>query len=222
MRVGGSANSSRTSHLVETIFNTKLRAGRRYDIGVTDHASMLTADEKWLISTWVDIGAQYTNEPYELVNGQYVVRDAIVSSRTVSRTVFNDQIHPILKAECMSCHAPEGFSGDSSVDPAQFADENDEADEFNRFVLTGNQAGDFNVTRAMINNLCDPMNNGLLLRPISDNVAPNLPHPQILVDINDPLGATRPVFLDTGPGSSYDTILTWLMMGEASNPTCLN
>ncbi|NNC68801.1 MAG: hypothetical protein HKN83_12285 [Gammaproteobacteria bacterium] len=222
VRVGSSANSSRTSHLVETIFNTKLRAGGSYDIGVTDHASMLTADEKWLISTWVDIGAQYTNEPYELVNGQYVVRDAIVSSRTVSRTVFNDQIHPILKAECMSCHAPEGFSGDSSVDPAQFADENDEADEFNRFVLTGNQAGDFNVTRAMINNLCDPMNNDLLLRPISDNVAPNLPHPQILVDINDPLSATRPVFLDTGPGSSYDTILTWLMMGEASNPTCLN
>ncbi len=222
VRVGSSANSSRTSHLVETIYNSKLRAGGSYDIGATDHAAMLTDDEKWLISTWVDVGAQYTNEPYELVNGQYVVRDAIVSSRTVSRTVFNDQIHPILQAECMSCHAPGGFGGDSTVDPNEFADENDETHDFNRFVLTGNQSGDFNVTRAMINNLCDPMNNDLLLRPISDNVAPNLPHPQILMDINDPLSATQPVFSDTGPNSSYDIILTWLMMGEASNPTCLN
>jgi hypothetical protein len=183
---------------------------------------MLTPDEKWLISTWADIGAQYTNEPYELVNGQYVVRDAIVSSNGVSRSVFNDQIHPIIKAECMSCHVAEGFSGDSTIDPNEFADENDEAHEFNRFVLTGNQTGDFYVTRAMINNLCDPQNNDLLLRPISNNIAPNLPHPQILVDINDPNGATQPVFSDTGPGSSYDTILTWISMGAASNPTCLN
>jgi hypothetical protein len=221
VRVGSSRNSSRTSHLVETIYNSTLRAGGSYSLGVTDHSNMLSEDEKWLVSTWVDVGAQYTNEPYELVNGQYVVRDAIVSSRGVSRQVFNDQIHPILKAECFACHQPEGFSGDSTVDPEEFADENDEADEFNRFVLTGNQSGDFNVTRAMINNLCDPQNNDLLLRPISDNVAPNLPHAQILVDINDPLSATQPVFSDTGPGSSYDTILTWITMGAASNPTCL-
>ena len=222
VRVGSSANSSRTSHLVETIFNTKLRAGNQYDLGLPDHSAMLSADEKWLISTWIDVGAQYTNEPYELVNGQYVVRDAIVSSRSVSRSVFNDQIHPILKAECFSCHVADGFSGDSTIDPNEFADENDEDHEFNRFVLTGNQTGDFNVTRAMINNLCDPQNNLLLLRPISNNVAPNLPHPQILVDINDPMGATQPVFSDIGPGSSYDTILTWISMGAASNPTCLN
>ncbi len=219
--VGDSARSSRTNHLTETIFNTKLRAGNSFELGATDHASMLTADEKWLITTWIDVGAQYTNEPYELVNGQYVVRDAIVSSRSVSRSVFNDQIHPILKNECLSCHVAEGFSGESTLDPNP-SDDNDDANEFNRFVLTGNQEGDFNVTRAMINNLCDPVNNDLLLRPISDNVAPNLPHPQILVDINDPLSATQPVFSNTGPNSSYDIILTWLMMGEASNPTCLN
>jgi len=222
VRVGSSRNSSRTSHLVETIYNTKLRAGGSYNVGITDHASMLTPDEKWLISTWVDVGAQYTNEPYELLNGQYVVRDAIVSSRGVSRSVFNDQIHPILQAECFACHLAEGFSGNSTVESDDFADENDEAHEYNRFVLTGNQTGDFNVTQAMINNLCDPQNNDLLLRPISNNVEPNLPHAQILVDINDPLSATQPVFSDTGPGSSYDTIFTWISMGAASNPTCLN
>ena len=108
------------------------------------------------------------------------------------------------------------------VNPFKVFVNDNEDHEFNRFVLTGNQTGDFNVTRAMINNLCDPQNNLLLLYPISDNIAPNLPHPQILVDINDPLGATQPVFSDTGPGSSYDTILTWISMGAASNPTCLN
>ncbi len=220
VNVGGSANSSRTSHLIETIYNTELRNGQ--SIGPTNHASMLSDDEKWFISTWVDIGAQYTNEPYELVNGQYVLRDEIFSPRGVSRTVFNQDIHPIVKAECMSCHNPTGMAGESSLDPDLFANEASDDDGFNRFILTGNQSGDFNVTRAMINNLCDPQNNDLLLRPISDNVAPNLPHPQILVDPEDPLGATQPVFSDTGPGSSYDTILTWISMGAASNPTCLN
>ena len=218
--VGSSRNSSRTSHLIETLYNTKIRASAGQTIGVTDHASMMSPDEKWLVATWVDIGAQYTNEPYELVNGQYVVRETIVSSRGVSRDVFDAQIHPILEAECMSCHQAGGFGGDSTVDSEQFADENDASDQFNRFVLTGNDRGDFNVTRAMINNLCDPMNNDLLRRPASDNVAPNLAHAQILVDINDPLSATQPVFSDTGPGSSYDTILTWISMGAASNPTC--
>ncbi len=219
--VGNSSNSSRTSHLIETIYNTELR--HFLDVGPTDHASMLSDDEKWFISTWADIGAQYTNEPYELVNGQYVVRNDIYSSRGVSRSVFNQDIHPILKAECMSCHKPSGMSGESTIDPQQFADGASDDDGFNRFVLTGNQSGDFNVTRAMINNLCDPPNNDLILRPKSDNVAPNLPHPQILVDPDDPNNtATQPVFSDTGPGSSYDTILTWISMGAASNPTCLN
>ncbi len=221
VKVGNSANSSRTSHLIETIYNSELRSNQ--NIGPTDHASMLSDDEKWLISTWADIGAQYTNEPYELVNGQYVLRDDIFSTRSVSRSVFNQDIHPILQNECMSCHKPSGNSGESTVDPNLFADEASDDDGFNRFVLTGNQSGDFNVTRAMINDLCDPPNNDLLLRPKSDNVAPNLPHPQILVDPDDPDNtATQPVFSDTGPGSSYDTILTWISMGAARNPTCLN
>lgn len=205
--VGSSDESSRTSHLVETIYNETLRAGGTFALGATNHAGMMSPDEAWLVSTWVDIGAQYTNEPYEMVDGQYVVRDEIVSSRGVSRDVFNAQVHPILNAECLSCHMPKDSDEDA-------------AGEFNRFVLTGNQSGDFEVTRAMINNLCDPQNNNLLLRPISDNVAPNLPHPQVLLDINDPLSATQPVFSSTGPGSSYDTILSWITMGSASNPTC--
>ena len=114
----------------------------------------------------------------------------------------------------MSCHAPEGFSGDSTVDPEQFADENDEKHDFNRFVLTGNQTGDFNVTRAMINNLCapNPGDNDLLLRPSSDNIAPNLPHPQILVDINEPQVPLSRYFQTTvkiPPIRQYLTGLAW-------------
>jgi len=223
-RIGNSANSSRTSHLIETIYNTKLRAGdsNRFSIGPTDHASMLSDDEKWFISTWVDVGAQYTNEPYELVNGQYRLRDAVVSNRGVSRNIFRDDVYPILQAECQSCHQPEGGDADSTIDPNLFADDSQQIHEYNRFILTGNFNGDFNVTRAMINDLCTPANNDLLLRPTSDGIAPNLTHPQLLVDATDPNSATQPVFSDTGPGSSYDTILSWISMAAASNSTCLN
>ncbi len=220
VRVGRSDLSSRTSHLVETIYNQELRGSGQ--LGPTNHSGMMSDAEKWFVSTWVDIGAQYTNVPYELVNGQYVVRDAIVSGRGVSRTVFNQSIYPIFQNECMVCHTPEGDSVESKIDPTLFVDNTDATHEFNRFVLTGNESGDFNVTRAMINNLCDPQNNDLLLRPISDNISPNLPHPQMIVDPLDPNSATQPIFSDIGPGSSYDTILTWISMGAASNPTCLN
>ena len=220
VRVGDSAQSSRTSHLIETIYNQELRASGQ--LGPTDHSAMMSDAEKWFVSTWADVGAQYTNQPYELINGQYVVRDAIVSGRGVSRTVFNQSIYPILKNECMVCHTPEGDKLESTIDPTLFVDNTDSTHEFNRFILTGNESGDFNVTRAMINNLCDPPNNDLLLRPKSDNVPPNLPHPQMIVDPLDPNSATQPIFSDTGPGSSYDTILTWISMGAASNPTCLN
>ena len=91
----------------------------------------------------------------------------------------------------------------------------------NRFVLTGNPAGDFNVTVAMINDLCTPANNDLLLRPRSNGVAPNLAHPQILVNPNNPGGATQPVLVSTSPNSTYGAILNWISMGATNNPTCI-
>ena len=218
VNVGSSANSSRTSGLIERIFDEELRA-TDYSLGAMQHAGLLSAEEKWLISTWVDVGAQYINEPYELVNGQYVIKDNIVSNNGVSREVFDSTIQPILTQECAVCHNPTGMSASS---PSQTESETDGDKGHNRFVLTGNSNGDYTVTLAMINNLCDPMNNDLLLRPASNNVPPNLPHPQILENINDPNSATLPVFSNTGPGSSYDTILTWITVGMASNPTCLN
>lgn len=72
----------------------------------------------------------------------------------------------------------------------------------------------------MINDLCTPANNDLLRRPISDGVAPNLAHPQILVNPNNPSGPTQPVLDITSPNPTYDAILNWISMGAANNPTC--
>lgn len=218
--VGGSANSSRTSHLIETIFFTKLRAGDEHDLGTFDHSFMLNNAEKRLITEWVDIGAQYINDPFELDGSVYKVKADLLSNVGVSQSLFNNTVHSKLIADCQSCHSPNNNSGEG-VNMAQANNSASPASGHNRFVLTGNANGDFNVTVAMINNLCDPPNNDLLLRPVSDGVAPNLPHPQILVNPNNPGGATRPVLVDTGPNSTYGVILNWISMGEQNNPTCI-
>jgi hypothetical protein len=209
--VGGSANSSRTSHLIETIYHQKLRADDTHVLGALNHNTFMTASEKRLVTEWVDIGAQYINDPFELVDGVYKVKENLLSSVGVSQSLFNSTVHPRLMADCQSCHAP-GEDADNSANPSSGQ---------NRFILTGNPSGDYNVTIAMINDLCTPANNDLLLRAISDNVAPNLPHPQVLVNPNNPAGATQPVLVSTSPNSTYGAILNWISMGAANNPTCI-
>ena len=209
--VGGSANSSRTSHLIETIYHKKLRADGEHVLGALDHSLFINASEKRLVSEWVDIGAQYINDPFELVGGSYQVKADLLSNVGVSQSLFNSTVHSRLMADCQSCHAPSEDS-DNNANPSSGQ---------NRFVLTGNASGDFNVTVSMINDLCTPVNNDLLLRAVSDNVAPNLAHPQILVNPNNPAGATQPVLVDTSPNSTYGVILNWISMGAANNPTCI-
>ncbi len=209
--VGGSANSSRTSHLIETIYHQKLRADESHTLGALDHSLMMSASEKRLVTEWVDIGAQYINDPFELDGGVYKVKPNLLSNVGVSQAQFNASVHPRLMADCQSCHMP-GEDSDNNTNASS---------GHNRFVLTGNPVGDFNVTVAMINDLCTPVNNDLLRRPVSDNVAPNLAHPQVLVDPDNPAGATQPVLVDTSPNSTYGVILNWISMGAANNPTCI-
>jgi hypothetical protein len=214
VNVGSSSQSSRSSHLTETIFHAKLRADESHVLGGLDHSAMLSASEKRLVAEWVDIGAQYINDPFELDNGVYKVREDLLSNVGVDRDLFVSTVQPRLLADCQSCHSPDGDDVNGI---------NNDPDDFrhNRFILTGSPDGDFNVTVAMINDLCSPADNDLLLRPTSDNVAPNLTHPQVLVDPNDPLNtATQPVLIDTSPNSTYDVILNWISMGASSNPTC--
>ncbi len=208
--VGSSANSSRSSHLTETIFHKKLRADASHVLGALDHSSFVNDSERRLISEWIDIGAQYINDPFILDGGVYKVKPELLSNVGVSQSLFNSSVHSRLVSDCMSCHKPGEQSGNSASPSSGH----------NRFVLTGNETGDFNVTVAMINDLCTPANNDLLRRPASDGVAPNLAHPQILVDPNNPSGPTQPVLDITSPNPTYDAILNWISMGAANNPTC--
>ena len=217
--VGGSANSSRTSHLIETIFHTKLRADASHTLGALSHSVMLTPAEKRLITEWVDIGAQYINDPFEFDGTVYKVKAELLSNVGVSQSLFNSTVHSKLIADCQVCHSPNNDGG-VGLGATQVNNSTNPSSGQNRFVLTGNPAGDFNVTVAMINDLCTPANNDLLLRPISNGVAPNLPHPQILVNPNNPGGATQPVLTSTSPNSTYGVILNWISMGMQNNPTC--
>ena len=53
---------ARNSYFIEKMTNTELDAGRTIT-GATDHSAMMTASELKLISEWLDIGAQYFNNP---------------------------------------------------------------------------------------------------------------------------------------------------------------
>jgi hypothetical protein len=82
----------------------------------------------------------------------------------LSETAFASCIQPILQQNCASCHQPFGGTGASGgAVNTQFT--------ANRFILTNNDAADFSVTAAMVNNLATPDNSYLLTRPS------NLPHP---------------------------------------------
>lgn len=59
-----SVNGARASYFMEKMTNTELNAGRALS-GTTDHSNMLTASELKLIAEWLDIGAQYFNNPLD-------------------------------------------------------------------------------------------------------------------------------------------------------------
>jgi hypothetical protein len=69
----------------------------------------------------------------------------------------------------------------------------------NRFILTGNAEGDYNVTLTMVSNTCSAANNALLQRPST------APHP------SGSLGQTTPP-LPAG-SAGYQTILNWISAG---------
>jgi len=111
-----------------------------------DHATLLNRAEKRLLAEWMDLGGQYYNDPFDANNG--VRRVA-----TLSEESFATEVQPVLQARCAACHQ-------TGVDNPR-----------NRFVLTGNAEGDFNVTLTMISDTCKPASNPLLQRPST------VPHP---------------------------------------------
>jgi hypothetical protein len=65
-----SANGARGSYFIEKMTETELQAGRNLstplsDPNYIDHSGFLSNDELRLISEWLDIGAQYFNDPFD-------------------------------------------------------------------------------------------------------------------------------------------------------------
>lgn len=59
-----SRTGARASYFIEKMTNTELDAGRTLS-GSTDHSTMMSPAELKLISEWLDIGAQYFNNPFD-------------------------------------------------------------------------------------------------------------------------------------------------------------
>jgi hypothetical protein len=158
---GGAVGMARSSRLTEILFGETLKAGAAARIAhpsppasAPNHATMLNAAERRLVTEWMDLGGQYVNNPAD---------GNVRPVTTLSQASFTAQVLPVLQASCATgCHAPGG-TGPTPSTPPDF--------RRNRFILTGSAEGDFNATLAMISNTCMPASNYLLSRPSTT------PHP---------------------------------------------
>jgi hypothetical protein len=182
---GDALGLARKSRLVEILFGDSLMASSDARAAhpnppatAPSHATLLNAAEKRLIAEWIDLGGKYYNDPF---NGSSGVR----SVSTLNQTTFAAQVLPILRNNCASCHQPRGSGGTATTSFIR-----------NRFVLTGDADGDFNVTLTMISNTCAPASNLLLQRPSTN------PHPS---------GGTAAVM--PAGSANYTAIANWIGTG---------
>jgi hypothetical protein len=103
------------------------------------------------------------------------------SVSALSQDSFVAQVQPVLQVQCTACH--QAGVGNPR----------------NRFVLTGSDTGDYNVTLSMVSNTCSSAANPLLARPSS------IPHPA------GDLLQTRAV-LPVG-SAGYTQIAAWIARG---------
>jgi hypothetical protein len=90
----------------------------------------------------------------------------------------------------VSCHTPGGNAGASQATNSFVR---------NRYILTGDVEGDYNVTLTMISNTCNAASNALLRRPST------VPHPA---------GATGQATAVLPAGSAgYTAISNWIARG---------
>ena len=211
---GNSRNSSRTSFLVEKLFEQELRAGQDLTVPPTvDHAAMLNASEKRLVAEWIDMGGQYFNDAFDDANDDgFRARDEVRGGvRGLSESAFETSVHPVLMDQCAACHQPFGGLGiPGEPVNAGFSP--------NRFVLTGSIEGDFNVSVSMVNDVCDPAASYLLLYPTGDETTtpmhPRIDDTSVADDPQDPTLDDRPALL---PGeAAYQAIFDWIAAGNCS------
>jgi len=179
--VSGAEGITRASRLGEILFGESLKASAEARAAhpnppgtAPNHATMLNAAERRLVTEWMDLGGQY-------FNNVSASNSPAKTATALSRSVFDATVQPVLNAKCVSCHQPGvGF-------------------QRNRFILTGNGDGDFNVTLSMISNTCNVASNTLMQRPST------APHP------NGATGQTTPP-LPVG-SSGYTAIAAWISAG---------
>ncbi len=211
---GDSRNSSRTSFLVEKLFEQELRAAPDLVVPASvDHSGMLNASELRLVAEWIDLGGQYYNDAFDDANndGFRALSEVRGGVRGLSESVFESTVQPILMAQCAGCHQPFGGLGIPG-EPVNAAFTP------NRFVLTGSTEGDFNVSLSMVNDVCDPAASYLLLYPSGDETTtpmhPRIDDTAVADDPQDPTLDDRPVLL---PGeSAYQAIFNWIAAGNCS------
>ena len=158
---GGAVGMARSSRLAEIVFGETLKAGSAAlaahpnpPMTAPNHATLLNAAEKRLVTEWMDLGGQYYNNPFD---------GGIRAIVTLSQASFEATVFPVLRATCASgCHQATGSSAMTPVGTSF---------RRNRFVLTGSPEGDYNVTLSMISDTCRAASNYLLSRPST------VPHP---------------------------------------------
>jgi hypothetical protein len=155
-------------------------------VSAPDHSTMLTAAEKRLIAEWIDTGSKYFNDPFDPSSG------VLLQVNGLNQANFQSQVYPIILSTCAAnCHLALGSNINTIPAGSSFRN--------NRFVLTGDPVGDYNVTLTMISNACQPASNYLLARPSTN------PHPV-------GSAATPQAVLPVGSGN-YNTIYNWILQG---------
>jgi hypothetical protein len=193
---GEALGLARKSRLVEILFGQSLMAGTATRTAhpnppatAPDHATMLNRAEKRLIAEWMDLGSKYYNDPFDANSGVRKVNG-------LSQATFETEVFPTLRTTCAAgCHQAigSGTGSSASATPPGTSFRN------NRFVLTGDADGDYNVTLTMISDTCKPATNALLSKPST------VPHPPGAV------GGTQPV-LPLG-SAAYNRIAAWIAGG---------
>ena len=185
------AGLARKSRLTEILFGETLLAAADARTAhpnppatAPDHATLLTRAEKRLVAEWMDLGGQYWNDPFNPGSGVRAVT-------ALSEETFVSQVWPVIKTTCAAgCHQAIG-SNEVTSTGASFRE--------NRFVLTGDEEGDWGSTLSMVSDTCHPPQNYLLSKPST------IPHPLAMLD---QITAVLP------QGSAgYTTISSWIATG---------
>ena len=189
---GEALGLARKSRLIEIMSGQSLMSSAAAQLAwpnppatAPDHSTLLNAAEKRLIAEWIDTGSKYYNNPF-------AAGSTIRTVNGLDQASFVAQVYPIIKSTCASaCHQAIGSTATGVAPGTSFRS--------NRFVLTGDPMGDYNVTLTMITNTCVPASNYLLSKPST------IPHPPGAVGVTT---AVLPV-----GSANYNTIANWIAGG---------